>query len=421
MKKYNFEWFSKTLKNGMKVLLVHKPQFSQSFFLLGIKAGGMDLCQKRGLDQLTYPSGCAHFLEHQMFRLYGQDVTDQFADLGAMTNAFTGLSETAYYFSTSSNPDKPLSLLMDFVQNLDIDVESVEKEKGIILSEYNMYQQNPETRLMKLVWNALYQTHPIRIDVLGNPEDIASMKVTDLESFYNDKYDPQNMVLVGVTGKEPCLLLKEIEQKQESYDKHFSQLTERVFLKEPDTVAKEIVEDRMDISIPYVALAVKLKPILDPLQAACMDFALQMSLDAWFSSLNPDFQSWMDQRILTTSFGAECEITSDHAYLMFYAQTKKTEEFFQIVEDVLYKMQTQAMDDLIFNSLKNKSYAQSLRTFDHFESFAIDLFQSEVQGVSYFELLDTIAAVKRDEVFKMVSKLDLSHQSRVYLKNYNEC
>ena len=44
MKKYNFEWFSKTLKNGMKVLLVHKPQFSQSFFLLGIKAGGMDLC-----------------------------------------------------------------------------------------------------------------------------------------------------------------------------------------------------------------------------------------------------------------------------------------------------------------------------------------------------------------------------------------
>ena len=84
-------------------------------------------------------------------------------------------------------------------------------------------------------------------------------------------------------------------------------------------------------------------------------------------------------------------------------------------------MQTEAMDDLIFNSLKNKSYAQSLHTFDHFESFAIDLFQSEVQGVSYFELLDTIAAMKRDEVFKMVSKLDLSHQSRVYLKSYNEC
>ena len=72
--------------------------------------------------------------------------------------------------------------------------------------------------------------------------------------YKRQQYDPQNMVLVGVTGKEPCLLLKEIEQKQESYDKHFSQPTERVFLKEPDTVAKEIVEDRMDISIPYVCL-----------------------------------------------------------------------------------------------------------------------------------------------------------------------
>ena len=96
---------------------------------------------------------------------------------------------------------------MDFVQNLDIDAESVEKEKGIILSEYNMYQQSPESRLMKLVWNALYKKHPIRIDILGTPEDIRSMKVQDLKTFYHDKYDPQNMVLIGVTGTDPSPLL----------------------------------------------------------------------------------------------------------------------------------------------------------------------------------------------------------------------
>lgn len=420
MKKYNFEWFERTLENGMKVILVHKPQFTQSFFLLGIKAGGMDIWQEQGITSITYPSGCAHFLEHQMFRLNGQDVTDQFADLCAVTNAFTGLNETAYYFSTASNPEGPLSLLMDFVQNLDIDAESVEKEKGIILSEYNMYQQSPESRLMKLVWNALYKKHPIRIDVLGTPADIRSMKVQDLETFYHDKYDPQNMVLIGVTGTDPSPLLGLIERKQEVYPKHRVDPMQRKYLNEPDKVAKELVEDHMDISIPYVSLAIKLKPVLDPLQAACLDFALQMTLDAWFSSLNPDFQSWMDQRILTTSFGAECEITTDHAYLMFYSQTKKTEEFFQVVKDVLRKMQTNKIDNLIFNSLKNKSYAQSLRTFDHFESFAIDLFQSEVQGISYFEFLDKMAVMQRDEVFEKISKLDFSNQSRIYLKSYNK-
>lgn len=78
----------------------------------------------------------------------------------AQTNAFTSYTETAYYFQTTSDIEKPLALLLDFVENLDIDQQSVEKEKGIILSEYNMYEQNPEQRLLMNTWRALYHKHP---------------------------------------------------------------------------------------------------------------------------------------------------------------------------------------------------------------------------------------------------------------------
>ena len=70
----------------------------------------------------------------------------------AQTNAFTSYTETAYYFQTTSDIEKPLALLLDFVENLDIDQQSVEKEKESILSEYNMYEQNPEQRLLMNTW-----------------------------------------------------------------------------------------------------------------------------------------------------------------------------------------------------------------------------------------------------------------------------
>ena len=63
------------------------------------------------------------------------------------SNAFTSYGETAYYFSTSEDVREPLNLLLDFVQDLDISDASVEKEKGIIVSELNMYLQMSDNRL----------------------------------------------------------------------------------------------------------------------------------------------------------------------------------------------------------------------------------------------------------------------------------
>ena len=120
----------------------------------------------------------------------------------AQTNAFTSYTETAYYFQTTSDIEKPLALLLDFVENLDIDQQSVEKEKGIILSEYNMYEQNPEQRLLMNTWRALYHKHPLKIDILGNKDDISNMTPETLTQFYQMNYDPSRLTLVGVTGKD---------------------------------------------------------------------------------------------------------------------------------------------------------------------------------------------------------------------------
>lgn len=136
---YNLDIKEKTLENGLHVILVHKPDYHKSLFLVGAGCGGFDIVQEYKGNKILHKSGIAHYLEHQMFYLNGQEVSDQFANLQCQSNAYTSYTETAFYFSTTAPVRTPLKLLLDFVENLDITDQTIEKERGIILSEYDMY------------------------------------------------------------------------------------------------------------------------------------------------------------------------------------------------------------------------------------------------------------------------------------------
>ena len=73
---YNLDIKKETLSNGLQVILVHKPDYQKSLFLLGAKVGGFDIDQRVDGQVIRHKSGIAHYLEHQMFYLDGEDVSD---------------------------------------------------------------------------------------------------------------------------------------------------------------------------------------------------------------------------------------------------------------------------------------------------------------------------------------------------------
>mgnify|MGYP001356761337 CR=1 FL=1 len=83
---YNLDLTKETLPNGLQVLLVHKPDYQRSLFLLGAKVGGFDIDQNVDGTLVHHKSGLAHYLEHQMFYLDGEDVSELFAGLQCSTN-----------------------------------------------------------------------------------------------------------------------------------------------------------------------------------------------------------------------------------------------------------------------------------------------------------------------------------------------
>lgn len=366
--------------------------------------------QKIGNQIKTYPTGCAHYLEHQMFRLHGKDITGDFAQMQAQTNAFTAHNKTAYYFQTTADIEKPLELLLDFVEELDIDKDSVQKEKGIILSEHDMYQQQPEQRLLKETWYSLFHKHPLRNDVLGTREDISNMTVEQLSAFYRYNYDPSRLILVGITGKDLSDTMQIIEKNQLKHPSAIKQEVFRYIQTEDLSVCRKCFNCHMDISTPYVCIAYKLANAADVQEGLFQDLAIQLRLDSFMSSLNPDYQKWMDERIITNVVGAECDITTDHAYILFYAQTNKVNEYVELVHEITKEM-VQPMNEKIFQSLKIRTISQNIRNLDHFDNLAIDLIEAKVDGYSYWDCLEYIDQMSTDAIHSVTQRIDFSNST----------
>ena len=147
--------FEKTvLPNGLTVLVHPMPGFTGVYALYGTRFGSIDRSFVLDGKRWDLPAGVAHFLEHKMFEMGDSDVMELFSRMGASVNAFTSYTETAYYFSTTSDVKEPLNLLLDFVQELDISEESVEKEKGIIIQELHMYKEMSDSRLLMEIGRA---------------------------------------------------------------------------------------------------------------------------------------------------------------------------------------------------------------------------------------------------------------------------
>ncbi|WP_337741034.1 EF-P 5-aminopentanol modification-associated protein YfmH [Holdemanella biformis] len=403
---YNLDLTKETLPNGLQVLLVHKPDYQRSLFLLGAKVGGFDIDQNVDGTLVHHKSGLAHYLEHQMFYLDGEDVSELFAGLQCLTNAYTSYTETAFYFSTTADVKQPLKLLFDFVENLDVTNKTIEKEKGIILSEYDMYQQSPEQRLFKETLISLYKNHPMKVDVLGSKEDIQNMRMEDLKYFYELNYDPSKLCLVGITGKDTDEIMEWIKDCQKDVESKCDKEISRVFKEEPMEVNRKEFVDTMDISQPFVCVGFKMKPCSNVIESIEKDFAVNMWLDSLMGPLNPKFQEWLDRRIFTQFVGAEADFTTDHSYVLFYVQTTNPDAFIELVKEQV-KKKTILNDD--YQSLRAQAIANNLRGLNHFDGLANDLLRSHFENFDYMDSLNRIQKMSLDKVLSNLDDLDFSN------------
>jgi predicted Zn-dependent peptidase len=151
-------------------------------------------------------NGIAHFSEHMFFkgterRPTARDISKEIDAIGGEFNAFTGKEYTGYYVRCAAESrDVALDVLVDMLRNSKFDQDEIEREKGVIIEEMNMYYDTPRDFISGVYEELLYGDQPLGWDIIGRKETIRDAKQETFHDYVGRWYKPARMV-VGVGGK----------------------------------------------------------------------------------------------------------------------------------------------------------------------------------------------------------------------------
>src|SRR5262245_26887913 len=150
-------------------------------------------------------NGIAHFSEHMFFkgtekRPTARDISMEIDAIGGEFNAFTGKEYTGYYVKCAAESrDVALDVLVDMLRNSKFDSEEIDREKGVIIEEMNMYYDTPRDFISGVYEELLYGDQPLGWDIIGRKETVRGATRDTFTSYVDHWYRPARMVL-GVGG-----------------------------------------------------------------------------------------------------------------------------------------------------------------------------------------------------------------------------
>ncbi|MEK7142814.1 MAG: pitrilysin family protein [Patescibacteria group bacterium] len=163
-------------------------------------------------------NGISHFLEHLFFKGTKQRPTtlaiaQTLDSVGASYNAFTGEENTGFYVrSPAEHFDLALEVLNDIFYHSKFDEKEIDREKGVISEEINMYQDSPQSYIEEVIKKLFYGRHPLGRPIVGEKTTINQFSRADFLKFKDQHYNPNNMIVAIAGGKSNNQWQKKVEE-----------------------------------------------------------------------------------------------------------------------------------------------------------------------------------------------------------------
>lgn len=392
--------YREVLDNGLEVIVLPKEGFNKTYATFSTKYGSVDNHFAVGNQPpVKVPDGIAHFLEHKMFEEPTGDIFATFASQGASANAFTSFDRTVYLFSATEQINANLKTLIDFVQNPYFTDANVEKEKGIIEQEINMYRDNPDWRVYFGLIDALYHEHPVHIDIAGTVESIRQIDKETLYRCYETFYHPSNMLLFvvgGVNAEEVFQLVRE-NQNSKSFEPQGK--IERFFEKEPEAVkiARKVTE--LSVSLPKCMLGFKEKQTgLTGAALLQQEVTTKLMLEALIGPSSRLYQELYEKDLISDSFGHEYNSSTDYAFSVIGGDTPSPDELIKEIRTAIEAVLISGIEPSSFERSKRKKIGGYLRMLNSPEAIAGEFTRYRFRDSNMFEVLNCYENCTLDEV-----------------------
>lgn len=197
------------LKNGLRVITVPMQSFESATALVMVGAGSRYETKKN--------NGISHFLEHMAFkgtekRPSAMAISSLIDGIGGEFNAFTGKEYTGYYVKAAKNNiGLILDVLSDMLMHSKLDPSEIEKEKGVITEEINLYEDMPMRKIGDIYEQLLYGNTPMGWDIAGEKDIIRALKRQDFVTYMDSLYSAHNITVVIAGGMDEQEVLKQVE------------------------------------------------------------------------------------------------------------------------------------------------------------------------------------------------------------------
>jgi len=197
------------LANGLRIVTAPIPEAHSVTCMIMVAAGSR--------YETRESSGIAHFSEHMFFkgterRPTARDIAAEVDAIGGEFNAFTGKEYTGYYVRCAAESRAlALDVLVDMIRYSKFDSGEIEREKGVIVEEMNMYFDSPRDYVDSIYESLLFGDQPLGWDVIGTKETVKAATRDTFLDYLGRWYVPSRMV-VGLGGRLDGDIAAEVEK-----------------------------------------------------------------------------------------------------------------------------------------------------------------------------------------------------------------
>lgn len=409
-----------TTKTGLKMYMWVNEKVNSCLMTLSVKYGSIHTKFKVGKKTYEVPNGVAHFLEHIKFNINENSTAhDEFYKIGGDANAFTTFKWTSYIVFATGNKNENLNLLLDYVYNPYFTKKMINKEKGIIIEEANMSNDDPYSLIFYNNLKAVLQKSKYRNLITGEVEDIKKIELDDIKNVYDNFYHPKNMFLIITGNFNPYEMAKITEENLSK--KEFKEYIEPIIIdeQEPKKVTVEYSESNVNISYPKLKYSLKI-PLnkFKNIETLDLKILVRLILNINFGPTS-DFYTELIEKELATSLSSNLDIYEDYLVITISATTNYKEEVIKRLKD---KIDTLEISEKDIIRKKNATLATLILDYDDIETVSMKI-QDDIinEGKIVTDLKERISNIDKDilnDVLKYITNDNVS--VNVFLPNKSQ-
>ncbi len=390
-----------TLDNNLRIIAVPMPDSLTATVLILVEAGS-----KYETKEIN---GLSHFLEHMCFkgtkkRPRSIDISSELDNIGAIYNAFTSMEYTGYFAKARPNHfDTILDVVSDIYLNQIFDPKEIDKEKGVIVEEINMYEDLPMRRVQELFTTLLYGDQPAGWDIAGRKEIIKKLNQEDFLRYRQEHYLSQStlVVVAGKFNEE-----KAIEKTKQAFSEiKISKKTPKVKTIEHQEKPEVLLKHR-ETDQTHLVLGVRAFDIFD--ERRYILEVLSDILGGGFSSRL--FQKIREEMGAAYYVSADADLYTDHGYLAASAGVdhNKINEVIEAMLEEFKKLTEKPVENKELERAKEHLIGRliiGLETSDQLAGFygGQEIITREI--LTPEDTIGKIQAVKNEEIIAVASEI----------------